>query len=513
MVFIKLLYIIVFILSLASITHASTSWKIDDLYTFTLSVNGLSGAVDADSVPSYRVYEDEIGTAILTGSMAKLDDTNTTGYYSKQLTLSAANGLEKGKSYSVIICAVISSNTYCTTEAFQIEAEVDSNVVSDKTGYTASTVSDKTGYSLTQTFPTNFTSQSIDISGGVLLQPTQTGVTIPTVTAVTNDVGITQVGADKVWGTTVRAITDKAGFGLANDAIGAAQIAAGAITASEAPNLDVAISTRSAPATAQTMDMTQTCPASPTAGTTGDACKTSADDTSQTGDSFARIGVAGAGLTNIDLPNQTMDITGNLSGSVGSVTGLTASNLDAAISTIATPAQVATALTDIHLDHLIWKTNENGGAVSTASNIYLTSSSGVDDAYKGMMLGKIIVDNLLEIRTIVKYTGSGMLAIVDPPFTSAPANASELFILQTVNNNVVDWIAVTVSSGAATPASPLVITGTTIITVNNQFKGQMLLCGKQERKIAKTVTDTTDSIVVEPGNPFTGALSGTCYIK
>ena len=48
-------------------------------------------------------------------------------------------------------------------------------------------------------------------------------------------------------------------------------------------------------------------------------------NTAQTGDSFARIGLAGAGLTNIDLPNQTMDIvgniTGNLSGSVGSVTG------------------------------------------------------------------------------------------------------------------------------------------------------------------------------------------------
>ncbi|MCP4074617.1 MAG: hypothetical protein GY744_00350, partial [Gammaproteobacteria bacterium] len=41
----------------------------------------------------------------------------------------------------------------------------------------------------------------------------------------------------------------------------------------------------------------------------------------QTGDSFARIGAAGAGLTAIDLPNQTMDITGSLSGSVGSVTG------------------------------------------------------------------------------------------------------------------------------------------------------------------------------------------------
>jgi hypothetical protein len=47
----------------------------------------------------------------------------------------------------------------------------------------------------------------------------------------------------------------------------------------------------------------------------------------------AEIGVAGAGLTNINLPNQTMDIigniTGNLSGSVGSVTGLTASDVGA----------------------------------------------------------------------------------------------------------------------------------------------------------------------------------------
>lgn len=40
------------------------------------------------------------------------------------------------------------------------------------------------------------------------------------------------------------------------------------------------------------------------------------------------IGAAGAGLTNINLPNQTMDITGNLSGSVGSVSGHTAQTGD-----------------------------------------------------------------------------------------------------------------------------------------------------------------------------------------
>jgi len=50
----------------------------------------------------------------------------------------------------------------------------------------------------------------------------------------------------------------------------------------------------------------------------------------------AEIGAAGAGLTAINLPDQIMnitgDITGSLSGSVGSVTGLTASNLDATVS-------------------------------------------------------------------------------------------------------------------------------------------------------------------------------------
>jgi hypothetical protein len=63
-----------------------------------------------------------------------------------------------------------------------------------------------------------------------------------------------------------------------------------------------------------------------TAGTTGVALTDILTDT-------AEIGAAGAGLTNINLPDQTMNITGNitgnLSGSVGSVTGLTASDVTA----------------------------------------------------------------------------------------------------------------------------------------------------------------------------------------
>lgn len=45
---------------------------------------------------------------------------------------------------------------------------------------------------------------------------TVVGDTIAGVTAVTNDVGITQAGADKVWGTAARALTDKADFALSS---------------------------------------------------------------------------------------------------------------------------------------------------------------------------------------------------------------------------------------------------------------------------------------------------------
>jgi len=43
----------------------------------------------------------------------------------------------------------------------------------DKTGYTASTVTDKTGYSLTQSFPTNFSSMAITAGGVVTANTTQ----------------------------------------------------------------------------------------------------------------------------------------------------------------------------------------------------------------------------------------------------------------------------------------------------------------------------------------------------
>jgi hypothetical protein len=100
------------------------AWNIDDYLTFPANTHAAAtgAATDADAVPSYRVYEDETGTAILTGSMAKLDDTNTTGFYSERIQLTAANGFEVGKTYTIYISAAVSSVTGTNSHTFKVEA-------------------------------------------------------------------------------------------------------------------------------------------------------------------------------------------------------------------------------------------------------------------------------------------------------------------------------------------------------------------------------------------------------
>lgn len=108
------------------------SWKIDDQITFTVATHSPTNGSgqDADSVPTYHVYEDETATPLITGSMALLNGANTVGFYSEQFQATAAVGFEKGKSYNIYIQAVVGSVTGTITRNFQIEAEVDANTVS-----------------------------------------------------------------------------------------------------------------------------------------------------------------------------------------------------------------------------------------------------------------------------------------------------------------------------------------------------------------------------------------------
>jgi len=106
---------------------------IDQVIVFAVNTHdpdpaGNGDAIDADSAPTYRVYEQETGTPILTGSMAKLDDANTLGFYSKALTLSAANGLEVDKCYTIRVLAVVGTVEQVKLFTFNIVADVAGDI-------------------------------------------------------------------------------------------------------------------------------------------------------------------------------------------------------------------------------------------------------------------------------------------------------------------------------------------------------------------------------------------------
>ena len=103
------------------------SWSIDDYVTFPCNTHTAStgAATDADSAPTYRVYEDETATPILTGSMALLDSSNTAGFYSERIQLTAGNGFEAGKSYTIYISATVDSVVGTMSHTLQILAQVD----------------------------------------------------------------------------------------------------------------------------------------------------------------------------------------------------------------------------------------------------------------------------------------------------------------------------------------------------------------------------------------------------
>lgn len=250
------------------------SWKIDDLLTFPAITHRFdTGALtDADAVPAYRVYEDETGTAILTGNTAKLDDSNTTGFYSEQLTLSAANGFEKGKCYTIYITAAVNSVTGGSFHTFQIEAEVDANTVS------ATNISANVTQLSGDTTAADNAEAFFDGTGYA-----GTNNVIPTVTTLT--------GHTPQTGDAFARLGAPAGASVSAD-VAAVKVDTAAILVDTGTTLDGKIDTIDGIVDSILVDT-------------------------------AEIGVAGAGLTNINLPNQTMDIvgniTGNLSGSVGSV--------------------------------------------------------------------------------------------------------------------------------------------------------------------------------------------------
>ncbi len=97
------------------------SRNVDEILTFTVNTHTPStgASVDADSLPTWSVYEEETDTAITTGTTTKLDDSGTLGHYSDQVDLDAAD-YEWGKTYTLRILGVVGGVTGAISHTFDI---------------------------------------------------------------------------------------------------------------------------------------------------------------------------------------------------------------------------------------------------------------------------------------------------------------------------------------------------------------------------------------------------------
>jgi hypothetical protein len=83
---------------------------IDEVVYFDVITRGTGGVVDADSAPTYDVFEESTDTPIL-DDQTMTKRTSLTGNYRGSFTASAANGFEAGKWYSVIATATVDAVT------------------------------------------------------------------------------------------------------------------------------------------------------------------------------------------------------------------------------------------------------------------------------------------------------------------------------------------------------------------------------------------------------------------
>ena len=78
--------------------------------------------VDADSLPTYKVYKNSDYSLITSGTMTKIDATED-GFYAESLTCST-NDFNDGESYTLIIKAIVSTASGGITYGFTTYDEI-----------------------------------------------------------------------------------------------------------------------------------------------------------------------------------------------------------------------------------------------------------------------------------------------------------------------------------------------------------------------------------------------------
>lgn len=238
------------------------------------------------------------------------------------------------------------------------------------------------------------------------------------------------------------------------------------------------------------------------------------------------IGAAGAGLTAINLPNQTMDIigtitgniTGNLSGSVGSVTGAVGS-VTGAVGSVATGGIAAASFAAGAIDAAAIAVDAIGSSelaasavteIQTAVGVALTeaqvrSAVGLAAANLDTQLGAI--DDFLDTEVLAIKAKTDALP-TDPADASdiAAAFASLAATLSTIAGYLDTEVAAIKAQTDLIPASPAAV-GSAMTLAANAIAAATLAADA----LAAVKTQVTDALAVdtyaEPGQGSPAATS------
>lgn len=157
-------------------TTAAQRWapdqNIDNVLPITFNLHDSFGAVsDADSAPSYRVYEMTTSTPILTGTLSTFDASNTDGFYDGSITLSAANGFEVGKTYKLRVQGTVDTVTGADVTLFRVISATENDVPTALDDFYANTLAqrfnsiDDATATIVDVFPDTIDAQQGDVTG------------------------------------------------------------------------------------------------------------------------------------------------------------------------------------------------------------------------------------------------------------------------------------------------------------------------------------------------------------
>lgn len=175
----------------------------------SLAADAASEIADAvwDEASTGHTDAGKAGAQLWTDVDAILADTGTDGVVVNAHTVAAKAEIE-AEATDALNAYDPPTRAEATTDANAIITQVDANETKIDTVDTVvdaiKAQTDKLAFAGTGPYDVKATLDSETVT---LASATHTGAVIPTVTAVTNDVGITQAGADKVWGSAARTLT------------------------------------------------------------------------------------------------------------------------------------------------------------------------------------------------------------------------------------------------------------------------------------------------------------------